>query len=281
MSAGVCWPVLISALLGRAGGAYPLAAAQVIDGKVYIADVPTRSVTPVPFDGLIPEEADLSPNKTFVAVTARNGTEPARLYIIKVGTWERKLIETSATGAHKTPHLAEAGKSVLFAATPFAADAGPGNALRRYRLSVREGIVEQVPSTEAASEYSAVGLAGGRIAYLPEGRPGQSAELVVAAPLSEEPSRRLASFIAQPEVASSPGGSRIVIFQAIRHGTEPLLIDGDSAARRIATIPATGRLQPRFICPRDVVLTVNGLIWALSTKTQILRDLMPAAQQDF
>ncbi len=262
------------------GHHFPLAAALVSGDRAYLVDVPTRTATPVPLDGMLPEEADLTQDKKWIAVSARPAAgKTQQVFLVKVGEWTRKEVKTSAEGDHRFPRFSPDGKYLYFSAAQVSAEGGPANPLRIHRLRMADGQVEQIATKEGQCEFSPTPIGADAIAHVTTG-------CLVMYDLAVTDLRKKKTEVVAgvpgptTELAASPDGKKLVEVVGDQQGTGFYVKDGPGKPRRIAGLSyaSEARLQPRFICPKDLVFLNEGKVWALDTKSGEIREVFAMPQ---
>lgn len=261
---------------GVGGKTYPLAAAMVIDGKVVVVDVPTRTAKPLSIGDLVPEEADLSPDKRRVVFNARPkaGEGPARLYFLDVVSARLEPVKTTIAGEHRFPRFADAGATVYFTATKTDAPGTPDNPGRIHRLKVSSRSVADVATPPGLCDFSPVGLLTGRVAYL-----STSCFIGFELNITDTRKNKTKTFASvsspQSELAASLDGKNVLYTTPTQQGLGFFLAEPDQEPRSLVTVVATEpRVQPRFVCPKDAVFLNAGKIWALDTADARLHELI-------
>jgi len=261
----------------KQGHQYPLAAALVHKECLFYVDVPTRTAERVPLADLIPEEADLSQDKALVAVNARpaTGKGPAKLFLVKVGAWTLEEIKTDAAGDHRFPHFSADGSYLYFSAAHADAQGGPANPLRIHRLNLKSRAVEEVETTAGNCEFSPVPIAASAVAHITTTCTVQF-ELATT-DLAKRVTRTMWTVPGPAtEIAASPDGKRLIEIAPEPAGLGFYLSEMGSKPKRIAGLGYVSekRLQPRFICPRDIVFVNQNKVWTLDTKSTQITEII-------
>ena len=242
----------------QGGANYPLAAAFVIGNRLVIADVPSRSLKPIPLPDLAPEEADLSLDKRQIVVSAQpKGSRRLRLYLVDVATGQVRPLAVPFAGDQRWPRFADGGKSVLFTATTKDRPDDASNRSQIEKLRLADGHVEPVPTNPDRCEFEPVATAGGKVAHLSTGC------YLSFAVQSTDPRRHDSLTLgnvtdARSELASSPDGKKLVYTRRGRDGLGFFLVEGRKPVKHLASVViARNHVQPRFMCPQNV-LFLNG-----------------------
>lgn len=269
---------LLSLGLAASHVAYPEEAALVIGGRLVILHVAARSLEAIALPGLVPEEADISqPDARKIVVNAKpKGGRHFRLYLVDVPSGKVTPLPDPFAGDERFPRFSDGGKSLLFTATALDTKGGPQNRGHLFELRLSDGRIRRLPGSPDLCEFEPVALAGGHVAHI-----STTCFLrfnVEDMAVGSGKSRSVAEVgDAAAELAASPDGKRYVYTAMDVTGLGFYLIAGSKAPRRIAVVRRMGRrVQPRFICPRDLVFVNGPRIWALDTKTGELTNLMSA-----
>jgi hypothetical protein len=272
--------VLVAALFqvaAQSKAPAPLAAALVIDGQLVLADVPTRTLRPIPLGDLVPEEADLSFDKRAIVVNARpKGSKRLRLYLVDVATGAIKQLPISFAGDHRFPRFTDDGRAVLFTATDRDDRDGPTNRSKIEKIDLQSGRVEDIPTNPDRCEFEPVPLKNGRIGHLStscyvsfqvqttEPAPGKSATISSVTDT-------------RTELTSSTDRKKLVYTRRDRDGLGFYLVRGNQPPQRLTSVRITSQhVQPRFICPQQVAFVNAGKVWSLDTESAQLTELMDA-----
>ena len=253
---------------------FPLAAAFVVDGRVVLVDVPTRTATPLDLDGLLPEEADLSPDKRWVAFDAkRSPTEHLRLFLYDTKEKFLREVTTSEHGEHRFPRFAEMGAWLYFSAAGRDEVGGPANPLRLMRMRMKDGRVEKIPSSDGTCEFSPVGLSKDRVAHIST-HCYIGYELALTHVAKHETSVIGSVGGPRSELAAPFDGERLLFTSETPGGLGFFIWTKGSPAKLLTTVAASAlRLQPRFVCPKDVVFYNSRQFWVLDSKSGQIQPL--------
>lgn len=256
---------------------YPLAAALVHQDRLYLVDVPTRTARRIPLEGWSPEEADLSSDKKLIAVNARPTAAkgPSRLFLVKVGTWTRDEVKADAEGDYRFPRFSADGQFLYFSAAHADAVGGPANPLRIHRLRLSDRKVDEVPTAEAACEFSPTPIGTSGLAHVTTGCFVRY-ELALTDLKSAKTSSVRPVGGPDSELAASPDGTRLLQLASEPGGLGFFLQEGVTKPKRIAKIQliTQRRLQPRFISPKDVLFVNQSKALVLDTKSSELLELL-------
>jgi dipeptidyl aminopeptidase/acylaminoacyl peptidase len=271
--------IVIALIAGAASNGknetYPLAAAMVIDGKVSIVDVPSRTIKPLPFDDLIPEEADLSQDRSHLAFDAQpKSGGPARIYLVDLATNGLTTFETVPGANQRFPRFIDGGSAIIFTGAEKAGPGGPENRGRLWRLALSDKSPKRVPTPDDQCAFSPVGLLKSRLAYI-------STSCFLDYQLATVDLARNARSVfgsvsdARAELAASPDGKTVVWTSSTRQGMTFYARGPDATNRTLVSVPVDrSRLQPRFVCPRDLLFVNLGKVWVIDTKQPKLSELM-------
>lgn len=262
--------LLVVACLLSAQPKYPLATVFVRDGRLSISELGSAIEKPLPTPGLIVESASLSFSKTRVAFTAtRKGDPNARLFVLVLKTGETRELPTLLAGGHRDAVWSSDEKFIYFTAANDATS-GPAHPTRLRRWNIFEGKADEVapefdtgvcefhPAPRANDVVHVGTTCFGRFAMAAAPNPDAGTSLWV-------PQR-----VGNPdiEIASSFDGSRLVYTARTSDGLSLFVKTGSEPARLAITLPAdTRNVQPKFVCPRDVMFLREGVPWVLNTTT--------------
>lgn len=253
---------LLLILLLASPSKYPLASTFVRDSGIVLVELGKNELS-IPTPGLLVESAALSADKSQIAFTANtDGTTPTALYLMSVSSLKVERLDTGLRGPHQSPSFTADGRHVVFAAAaePNANSENPTRT-RRWNIARRRLDTEKSASTHTCQFHPAP--IGNQDAHLSTNCFGTFA-LSVPSPDGGTQMTRLPS--PDIETAASFDGTRIVYTSRSQSGlTLFLQIDG-KPAQRVLTLPSrTSRIQPRFICPRDVMFTKENSFWRVNT----------------
>ncbi len=271
--------VAIAVLAGGAGPSpqVPLAAAMVLGGKLVLVDIHNQSTRPYELPGLTPLDADLSPDRKLLAFSARDGKDGrARIFLMEPGAGKPARIETNLSGEHRFPRFSDGGATVLFSAAKEPKQGGPENPMQVFRLSVKDKSLKRVPTEPGRCEFAPVGLQGGLVAHvsthcfmgfdlLLTDRAGKQTQVAgVSGP--------------DAELAVSADGKKLLYTTRLPEGVGLFLKTATASPKLLATVAKTpGRLQPSFVCPRDVLLAHGDKLLGLNTDTGVVTEVDIAA----
>lgn len=249
---------------------FPRAAAFVRDGGVFVADSKTGAETPHAFPGLTVNGAALHPRRTHLAVTARaDAGGPSRLFLKQLKSGAITAADTGLTTDHHGPAFTPDGAYVIFTAAD-GAPAGPEHPTRLRAWNLKTRRLEVLPGFEREGVCQFGPAPGPKEVHHVETDCFSSFTLQST---SATPAVvRLAA--GEVEVASSFDGSRVVYVQQGVGGLAVMLRQGREEPRLLATFEATPHaLQPRFVCPRDVLVVHEGVVKRINTDTGEVKPL--------
>lgn len=267
--------IAIQAIVAATDGGYPLAAALVIQNDVVLIDVPTKTAKPLGLKGLTPEEADLSPDKKWVAFNAQpTDGGYLRLYLQNLETGSREEITTPALGDNRFPRFADKGATLYFSAALKNEPGGPLNPGRVFRLELASRKLEEVPTTPGLCEFSPVGLTKDVVAHV--STPCAFAFDLQSTNRGTGKTETVASVSAsRSELAASPDGKTLLYTSEAPRGLGLYRVSKGKKPELLTTMSATQpRLQPRFVCPKDVVFSNDGKVWMLDSRTGKIEELL-------
>ena len=234
---------------------YPLAAALVLNGELFVVDLPSRTLTPFRLPGFTPEEADLTLDKQKIVVAVRpTGGGFSRLLLISTATGAVQSLDTGDGGEPRQPRFADNGDSVVFSSPLQPGRDSKANHDRVRKVHLSSLAVEDIAAQPSRCNLEPVSLGAQRVAYI-------STSCFIDFELMElegqDPPRSVARLSsANSELASSPDHEKLVYTQREGAGDTLYLLKAGEAPRRLAKIRAdkTDFIQPRFVCPRDVLV---------------------------
>ncbi|MHB1846165.1 MAG: TolB-like translocation protein [Deltaproteobacteria bacterium] len=252
----------------KAQSQYPLAAALVDDGKLYLVDLPTHSARQLPLGDLLADEADLSLDKSKVVVSASpKGLRHFGLYLLDVANGAIEKLLTGLTGNERFPRFANGDRSVVFTCA-----SKPGADSHENPTRVHELLLGHPPALELLADpghcqMDPVEVEGHALAFI-------STSCFVGYELERtagdrQKIKRLEG-LADPgsEVASSPDRKKLVFTNRVVGGRGFFVREGQRPARRLATLlTRTARLQPRFVCPRNLLFLNEHSVWTLDSES--------------
>ncbi len=260
---------------------YPLAAALVLDGKLAIVDLPTHSLRPLPLpEGLIPDQADLSLDKTRVVVSATRGRGmPHRLFLVDVASGDVQEMPVPGQSDLEDPRFADGGASVLFAAPARPGQESHDNRTRLYRFRLKGRELSEVQTDHALCGLSPVAFRR-KVAFIETSCFVRFAlELVDPKSHHEQKIADLAGL--SSEVAVSLDGKKLLYTAMERDGYKFYLYrEGEAPRLLLSTGRDAPRLQPRFVCPRDVLFVNQHKVWALNSDSGELTEVLDVASLD-
>lgn len=255
-----------------ADGGYPLAAAFALaDGGVVIAFQESRLVTPVNTAGLFFSSADLAPNMRTLIGTARSPNNPTdRMY--RLDQVDSKTdnpwvsLSIAPKGAPRTPRFTPSGKSVVFAASHSShSDQSSPTQLWRQTFPSNTSPRTTRLTSGAACHFSPSALDNQQTAEISTNCISEF-NLSIARPdgSSAVLSQTTAAF---DEVAASFDGRTIVVSRRL-DGEQVFSVHRGGEIRRIYSFRLfePGPVQPRFVCPRDLMFLENGVPRILNTQ---------------
>lgn len=259
---------LIVAILLTAmpGDEYPLAAAFAIDGKALIVEVHGGATRLLETPGLEVRQADLSRDRKLVVVAAAAPKAAFQgLYLVPTGGGAPSALETGVDGHLRDPRFTPDGKAILFAATG-KKTGGPETPtqLWRYTLSTRR--TEALSADAKLCSFSPAQL-GTEVLHV-----GTNCfsdyDVMALTPISGKARSVMKVRAPNTELATSFDGTTSVFTTDSTSGTTVWVVRGKEQPVVLTTLAGVhGQLQPRFTCPRDVLLAVNGSYSVLNSKT--------------
>lgn len=260
-----------------ADGRFPLAAAFVLgDGGVVIASMESGRVEPVATQGLHFTSVDISPNrKTLVGVGRSGDTASESLYSLSQsedGNWA--TVSLKAKGAPRTPRFTPSGKSVVLAASAAAnADARSPTQLWRIPVSSNGKATTSAQLTKDADcHFSPSPLDDKSTAQISTNCVSEfSLSIADADGLSTKLERTHAAY---DEVAASFDGKSIVVVRRL-DGQQVFELRRGSQTRVLYAFKASSpsAVQPKFVCPRDLMFLENGVPKVLNTQDGGIRNV--------
>jgi Tol biopolymer transport system component len=253
----------------------PLAAALVINGQLALADIPTRSLRAIPLGDLKPEEADLSLDKTQIVLNAwpRQGGR-SRLFLVDVATGQVKPLTIALAGDQRFPRFADDGASVVFSASHRDLPDSPVNRTHIEKVHLADGRLEELPGDPQKCEFSVMAMAKGQVAHL-----STSCYINFAIQMLDvrHGKNKLVASVRESwaEIAVSTDGRKLVYTDRGPDGVDFFVVDAGKPPRKLVGIPtAAHRMQPRFVCPQNVVLLSDDKVWSLDSVSGALTELM-------
>lgn len=223
--------------------------------------------------GLTADSATLDVTRSKVAFTARRSKELGeRLFLMDLGTGLVDEVPTGLMGPHHAPAFSGDGKRLFFTA---AAGGSPGpeqpTRIRAWNLGTAK--LEPLPTTDDSSAVCEFHPAPRKSDVLHVSTDCLGRFTLDAASLTGPQSttawkpRKLSS--PEIEIAASFDGSRFVYTSVGPAGLSLLLQKGDAQPKVVAVLPSkTTSVQPRFVCPRDVMFLREGRAIVLNTDTE-------------
>lgn len=256
-------------------GDFPRAAAFVRDGAVVVVDSKSGAETRHEFPGLLVNGAALHPRRTHLAVTAAStegGT--SRLFIKELKSGTLSEANTALTTDHFAPAFAPDGARVLFTAAE-GVPAGPEHPTRLRSWNLKAHRLERLPGGERAGVCQFGPAPGPKETHYVETDCLSSFSLQS----TSRKSTPLRLPAADVEVASSFDGSRVVYVQRGVAGLAVMLRRGTEEPKLLVMLEAAEeRLQPRFVCPRDLLVVHAGQVKSINTDTGEVTSLAAVSQ---
>ncbi len=258
---------------------YPLATVFVRNGQLWLSELGQAQERRLETPGLISDAATLDVTGTRVAFTAHRGEEQNRIFLMELRSESIEELATGLVGPHHSPAFSGDGKRLFFTASP-SVNPGPEQPTKIRVWNVVDQKLEDRPALEGPQSKACEFHPAPRkadILHVSTDCFGSFA--LSAAPMPDAPGRRTTSWrgpkLSNPEIeiAASFDGSRIVYTSHGPAGLSLVLQKGVSPPKVVATLPAsTTTVQPRFVCPRDVMFLRDGKAFVLNTDTEELKD---------
>ena len=226
----------------------------------------------------MPEEADLSLDKSKIVVSASpKGERRHSLYLIDVaggagGRIER--LETGLTGDQDHPRFADGGRSLLFTAPSKSGRESHSNPTRVHELRLSDRSVTELAADPGGCQLASVELANGELALVSTSCfISYRLERTVARRAKAETLSSLSGLLS--EVAASPDGKKLVYTNREAGGRTFYVVEGGGPARRLATVLSrTDRMQPRFVCPKNLLFLRGRSVWTLDSESGATKNLL-------
>lgn len=257
---------LVVALLVGATPHYPLATVFVRDGKLSLSEMGKREETLLPAPGIAAESASLNFSRTRVAFTGmRDGDETPRLFLLEIKKGTVELLPTGLAGGHRDAVFSTDEKYVYFTASESPTfDLSHPTRLRRWDLA-KKRVEEAAPDFQPTQceFHPAPRKSQKDVVHLSSGCMGT---FMMQSTEDKWPTQRVTN--PDMEIATSFDGTRTVYTSRKSEGLVVFVREGDKPERRALVLPMESpAIQPRFVCPRDVMFLKNGSPWVLNTST--------------
>lgn len=261
---------LIASLILFAAPKYPLATVFVREGEIWLSELGNRNERHLPSPGLTADSAALNITRTKVAFTARRELgAPERLYLLDVASGAAEELATGLAGPHHGVAFSGDGKRVFFSAAA-GVNPGPEQPTKIRVWNVTGKRLEEIPATDGAGscEYSPAPRAND-VLHVSTNCFGNF--MIDATPMAGKSKTWAPRKVSSPqvEIAASFDGSRFVYTSAGPAGLSLVLQKNKGEPKVVAVLPAnTVNVQPRFVCPRDVMFLREGRAIVLNTDTE-------------